>query len=69
MRAAILWALVAARQQPVARVLKALAKAGYDLAFLKDDLQVQMARRPRASAKLITIDCGAPPQVTPTAAA
>jgi sulfide:quinone oxidoreductase len=65
-RAAILWALVAARQQPVACVLDALAKAGYDLAFIEDDLKEQAAR-PResepASAKIISLDCsgrGAP---------
>lgn len=57
-RAAILWALVAARQQPVDCVLDALQGAGYDLAFLRDDL-VEQAARGRNPVPLAALDCGA----------
>lgn len=55
-RAAILWALVAARQQPVDCVLDALLGSGYDLAFLRDDLLAQAARG-RNPVALATLDC------------
>jgi uncharacterized protein (TIGR01244 family) len=55
-RAAILWALVAARQRPVDCVLAALIEAGYDLHFLRDDLEAQAAR-PKLEAELVSLDC------------
>lgn len=61
-RAAILWALVAARQQPVDCVLDALQSSGYDLAFLRDDLLAQAARG-RNPVPLASLDCGAGAQV------
>jgi sulfide:quinone oxidoreductase len=55
-RAAILWALVAARQQPVDCVLDALQGSGYDLAFLREDLLAQAARG-RIAVPLAALDC------------
>lgn len=43
-RAAIVWAAASARSEPVAGILEALAKAGFDLAFLRDDLDSQADR-------------------------
>lgn len=43
-RAAIVWAATAARQQPVCQVLDQLKDAGFDLAFLRDDLDAQADR-------------------------
>ena len=43
-RAAIVWAATAARKQPVTQVLEQLTLAGFDLAFLKDDLDAQADR-------------------------
>lgn len=43
-RAAIVWAATAARQQPVSQVLDQLKEAGFDLAFLRDDLDAQADR-------------------------
>lgn len=43
-RAAILWAAVTARRQSVASVLEALKGAGFDLDFLRDDLDAQADR-------------------------
>ncbi|KAB2851612.1 MAG: TIGR01244 family phosphatase [Hyphomicrobiaceae bacterium] len=61
-RAAILWALVAVRQQPVDCVLEALLGSGYDLAFLRDDLLAQ-ASRGRNGVPLAALDCGGREQV------
>ena len=57
-RAAIVWAAAAARKQPVSQVLEQLKLAGFDLAFLKDDLDAQ-ADRARWQT---TVDTSTPPQ-------
>lgn len=49
-RAAIVWAAVQARSEPVDGVLKALDSAGFRLAFIRDDLEAQ-ADRARWSAE------------------
>lgn len=43
-RAAIVWAAASARQRPVELVLRDLTAAGFDLAFLRDDLDAQAGR-------------------------
>lgn len=45
MRSAIIWAAANARNQPVDDVLAALAAAGYELDFLRDELDAQADRR------------------------
>lgn len=45
MRSAIVWAAASARSQSVDCVLAALAQAGFDLDFLRDDLDQQADRR------------------------
>ncbi len=45
LRSAIVWAAASARSQPVDCVLAALRKAGFDLDFLRDDLEAQADRR------------------------
>lgn len=44
-RSAILWAAASARQQPVDCVLAALKAAGFDLDFIRDDLEGQAHRK------------------------
>ena len=44
-RSAILWAAASARQQPVDCVLAALKSAGFDLDFIRDDLEGQAHRK------------------------
>jgi sulfide:quinone oxidoreductase len=44
-RAAICWAAATARTAPVASILKRLEIAGFDLAFLRDDLDAQADRQ------------------------
>ncbi|MEQ1714904.1 MAG: sulfur transferase domain-containing protein [Hyphomicrobium sp.] len=44
-RAAIVWAAAEARSRPVDTVLLLLASAGFDLAFLRDDLDAQADRQ------------------------
>lgn len=44
-RAAILWALVAARSRPVEEVIALLRAAGQDLEFLEDELREQASAR------------------------
>ena len=59
-RAAILWALASVRAKPVECVLKALLDAGYDLGFLKEDLEAQAARhigRSEDIEALLALDC------------
>lgn len=58
-RSAIIWAAASARMQPVDCVLEALAKAGFDLDFLRDDLE-QQAHRARWIAPSPALDCGCP---------
>lgn len=43
-RAAVLWAAVSARSQPATQVLQTLKSAGFDLEFLRDDLEAQADR-------------------------
>ena len=45
-RSAIVWAAARARTRPVAEVMDALEGAGFELAFLRDELESQ-AHRPR----------------------
>lgn len=45
MRSAIVWAAAEARRRPVDDVLAALAAAGYDLDFLRDELDAQADRQ------------------------
>lgn len=45
LRSAILWAATSARSQPVDCVLAALRGAGYELDFLRDDLEAQADRK------------------------
>lgn len=56
-RSAILWAAVSARSQPVDCVIAALADAGFELDFLRDDLDQQADRR-RWLGMVPAIDCG-----------
>ena len=44
-RAAIVWAAATARREPVEKILATLARAGFDLAFLRDDLDAQAHRQ------------------------
>ena len=63
-RSAIIWAAASARNQPVACVLDALAKAGFDLAFLRDDLEAQADRRRWLGDNPAALDCGCAEVVT-----
>ncbi|HEX7075926.1 MAG TPA: sulfur transferase domain-containing protein, partial [Hyphomicrobiaceae bacterium] len=45
LRSAILWAAASARSQPVDCVLAAVRKAGFDLDFLRDELEAQADRK------------------------
>lgn len=51
-RAAILWALVAARSHPVEQVIALLRAAGQDLEFLEDELREQAAQARRSPFQL-----------------
>lgn len=53
MRSAIVWAAASARERPVDDILAALDKAGFDLDFLRDELD-QQAHKPRAIATIPT---------------
>lgn len=56
LRSAILWAAATARSEPVSDVLAALANAGFDLGFLRDDLEAQ-ADRKRWLGTTVPLDC------------
>jgi len=56
MRSAIVWAAASARNQPVACVLAALTRAGFDLDFLSEDLQEQ-ADQQRFIDTVPALDC------------
>lgn len=58
LRSAIAWAAASARSQPVDCVLAALTAAGFELDFLRDDLELQ-ADRKRWLGSSATLDCGA----------
>jgi sulfide:quinone oxidoreductase len=57
-RSAIVWAAASARGQPVDCVLKALADAGFELDFLRDDLDQQADRSRWLGASPKALDCG-----------
>jgi uncharacterized protein (TIGR01244 family) len=56
LRSAIVWAAASARSQPVDCVLAALAKAGFDLDVIRDDLDAQ-ADRKRWLGRADALDC------------
>jgi uncharacterized protein (TIGR01244 family) len=58
LRSAIVWGAASARSQPVDCVLAALAKAGFDLEVIRDDLDGQ-ADRKRWLGVTSALDCGA----------
>lgn len=64
LRSAIVWAAASARSQPVDCVLAALAAAGFDLEFLRDDLDRQADRRRWIGDVVPALDCGCGAQVT-----
>ena len=58
-RSAILWAAASARSQPVDCVLAALKQAGFDLEFMRDDLETQAGRKHWIGGTAPALDCGA----------
>lgn len=69
-RSAIIWAAASARTQPVDCVLAALAAGGFDLDFLRDELEAQSDRPRWLGAAPKALDCGcAPSEVTSELAA
>ncbi len=58
LRSAIVWAAASARSQSVDCVLAALAAAGFDLEFLRDDLDRQADRRRWIGGVVPALDCG-----------
>jgi uncharacterized protein (TIGR01244 family) len=58
LRSAIAWAATSARTQNVDCVLAALAKAGFDLDFLRDDLEAQADRTRWLGTRAAALDCG-----------
>lgn len=59
LRSAIVWAAASARSQPVDCVLTALEQAGFDLAFIRDDLERQADLRRWLGPATPALDCGA----------
>lgn len=57
LRSAIVWAAASARSQPVDCVLDALVAAGFDLDFLRDDLESQAHRAIWAGKAPAALDC------------
>jgi sulfide:quinone oxidoreductase len=57
LRSAIVWAAASARTQNVDCVLKALEKAGFDLEFLRDDLEAQADRARWIGPRAPALDC------------
>jgi len=57
LRSAIAWAAASARTQNVDCVLKALDKAGFDLEFLRDDLEAQADRARWIGPRAPALDC------------
>jgi hypothetical protein len=57
LRSAIAWAAASARTQDVDCVLKALEKAGFDLEFLRDDLEAQADRARWIGPRAPALDC------------
>lgn len=58
LRSAIIWAAASARGQPVDCVIDTLTAAGFDLAFLRDDLDQQADRARWIGAAAPALDCG-----------
>jgi sulfide:quinone oxidoreductase len=59
-RAAIVWAAASARSQTVDCVIDTLTKAGFDLDFIRDDLDAQADRRRWLGTTSPALDCGCP---------
>lgn len=57
-RSAIAWAATSARSQNVDCVLAALRRAGFDLDFLRDDLEAQADRARWIGPRAAALDCG-----------
>lgn len=57
LRSAIAWGAASARTQRVDCVLEALEKAGFDLAFLRDDLEAQADRARWIGPRAPALDC------------
>jgi sulfide:quinone oxidoreductase len=57
LRSAIAWAAASARTENVDCVLKALAQAGFDLEFLRDDLETQADRARWIGPRTPALDC------------
>lgn len=68
LRSAIVWAAASARTQPVDCVLAALAAAGFDLDFLRDDLERQADRRRWLGAAAPALDCASAAEARDVAA-
>ena len=58
LRSAIVWAAASARSQPVDCVLERLTAAGFDLNFLRDDLDSQADRKRWLGGLSRALDCG-----------
>lgn len=63
LRSAIVWAAASARSQSVDCVLDALTRAGFELEFLRDDLETQADRRRWLANTAGPLDCGCPEPV------
>ena len=57
-RSAIIWAAASARSQSVDCVLETLTAAGFELDFLRDDLDAQADRKRWLGATVRALDCG-----------
>ena len=62
-RSAIVWAAASARSQPVDCVLERLTAAGFDLEFLRDELESQADRKRWLGDAVAALDCGCEGQV------
>lgn len=58
LRSAIAWAAASSRTQNVDCVLAALERAGFDLDFLRDDLEAQADRARWIGPRAAALDCG-----------
>ena len=58
LRSAIVWAAASARSQPVDCVLERLTAAGFDLDFLRDELDAQADRKRWLGDPAVGLDCG-----------
>lgn len=69
LRSAIVWAAASARSQPVDCVLAALAAAGLELDFLRDDLEQQADRKRWIGTLPPALDCATSGEIVRVAAA